>query len=159
MKNGVRPIGLASGDPGPASRFLHHYALESLGELAYIRCFGNYRNMASIDFVSTFAALAQEHRLAVFRLLMREGPNGLPAGEISRAIEVPPSTLSSHLTLMCRAGLLRSTRQQRQILYAIDVKGTRRLIEYLTEDCCQGRPEICGYSTAFACEPALETTT
>lgn len=99
------------------------------------------------DFVAALAALAQEHRLAVFRLLMREGPKGLPAGEIAMAINVAPSTLSSHLAQLSRAGLLSATRQKRQILYAIDVEGTRRLMAYLTEDCCRGRPEICGYGT------------
>ncbi|MBL8660636.1 MAG: helix-turn-helix transcriptional regulator [Rhodospirillales bacterium] len=92
-----------------------------------------------------FSALAQEHRLAVFRLLVREGPNGLPAGEIATRVAVPPSTLSHHLAHLERAGLLRSRRSQRRIIYAVDIEGTRRLIAFLTEDCCKGHPEICGY--------------
>ena len=95
--------------------------------------------------VAAFAALAQDHRLAVFRLLMRKGTNGLPAGEIADAIGVPPSTLSSHLAQMERAGLIRSWRRQRYVLYAIDIEGSRRLVEFLTEECCEGHPEICGY--------------
>ncbi|MCF3629319.1 metalloregulator ArsR/SmtB family transcription factor [Thalassospiraceae bacterium LMO-SO8] len=107
--------------------------------------------------VALFAALAQEHRLAVFRLLMREGPNGLPAGDIARRLDVAPSTLSAHLAQLCQAGLLRAARRRQSIFYAIDVEGTRRLIAYLTDDCCEGRPEICGYGASLDCGPAKET--
>lgn len=100
------------------------------------------------NYVALFAALSHDLRLAVFRLLMSAGPSGLPAGDVAKALDVPPSTLSSHLAQMSQAGLLRSTRRRQQILYAVDVEGTRRLITYLTEDCCGGRPEICGYGTA-----------
>jgi DNA-binding transcriptional ArsR family regulator len=95
--------------------------------------------------VEAFAALGQEHRLAVFRLLIREGANGLPAGEIAHRVAIPPSTLSHHLAHLERAGLLRSWRIERRIFYAVDIEGTRRLVAFLTEDCCQGHPEICGY--------------
>lgn len=95
--------------------------------------------------VEALAALAQEYRLDVFRLLVREGPNGLPAGEIASRIAVPPSTLSHHLAHLERAGLLRSWRVERRIFYAVDIDGTRRLVAFLTEDCCQGHPDICGY--------------
>jgi DNA-binding transcriptional ArsR family regulator len=91
------------------------------------------------------AALAQEHRLRVFRLLVREGPIGLPAGEIALRLGVRPSTMSSHLAQLERAGLLRSRRDQRRIIYAVDVEGIRKLLAFLIEDCCQGHPEICGY--------------
>src|SRR6266511_1679591 len=101
--------------------------------------------------IEAFGALAQEHRLAVFRLLIREGPNGLPAGEIAERVAVPPSTLSHHLAHLERAGWLRSRRVQRNIFYAVDVEGTRRLIAFLTEDCCQGHPEICGYGSGGTC--------
>ncbi|MDS4011916.1 MAG: metalloregulator ArsR/SmtB family transcription factor [Defluviicoccus sp.] len=101
--------------------------------------------MEIIAAVEALSALAQPHRLAVFRLLMCEGPNGLPAGAIAERIAVPPSTLSHHLAHLERAGLLRSWRVERRIFYAVDVEGTRRLVTFLTEDCCQGRPEICGY--------------
>ncbi|MBK8908881.1 MAG: helix-turn-helix transcriptional regulator [Rhodospirillales bacterium] len=101
--------------------------------------------------IEAFAALAQEHRLAVFRLLVRHGPSGAAAGQIADWVGVPPSTLSHHLAHLERAGLLRSWRIQRNIFYAVDVEGTRRLIEFLTEDCCQGQPEICGYGKTAAC--------
>lgn len=69
----------------------------------------------------------------------------MPAGAIAERIAVPPSTLSHHLALLERAGLLRSWRVERRIFYAVDVEGTRRLVTFLTEDCCQGHPELCGY--------------
>jgi ArsR family transcriptional regulator, arsenate/arsenite/antimonite-responsive transcriptional repressor len=101
--------------------------------------------------LEAFAALAQEHRLAVFRLLVREGPNGLAAGDIAQRVAVPPSTLSHHLAHLERAGLLRSWRVERRIFYAVDIEGTRRLVTFLTEDCCQGHPEICGYGKEGGC--------
>jgi DNA-binding transcriptional ArsR family regulator len=97
------------------------------------------------DAVDALSALAHQHRLTVFRLLVAEGPNGLPAGEIANRLKLQPSTLSHHLALLERAGLLRSWRVERRIFYAVDVEGTRRLVAFLTEDCCQGHPEICGY--------------
>ncbi len=101
--------------------------------------------METVQAVTALSALAQTHRLAVFRLLVQEGPNGLAAGEVADRIGVPPSTLSHHLAQLEHAGLLRSWRVQRNIFYALDVEGTRRLVAFLTEDCCAGQPEICGY--------------
>jgi ArsR family transcriptional regulator, arsenate/arsenite/antimonite-responsive transcriptional repressor len=100
--------------------------------------------------IEALGALAQGHRLAVFRLLVREGPSGLPAGAIAARMAIPPSTLSHHLGLLERARLLRSWRVERRILYAVDLEGTRRLLSFLTEDCCQGHPELCGYRAAAA---------
>lgn len=91
-----------------------------------------------------FAALSQETRLGIFRLLVRVGPNGLTAGEVGQQMGVPASTLSHHLATLERAGLLRSWRVQRHIHYATDFEGTRRLLSFLVEDCCAGRPELCG---------------
>lgn len=101
--------------------------------------------------IEAFAALAQEHRLAVFRLLVRHGPSGVAAGQIAELVGVPSSTLSHHLAHLERAGLLRSWRIQRNIFYAVDVEGTRRLIDFLTEECCQGHPEMCGYGRRAIC--------
>ncbi len=89
------------------------------------------------------SALAHETRLAVFRLLIREGSGGLPAGEVAARLEVTPATLSFHLAQLERAGLLSSNRRSRQIVYRVDLGGTRQLLAFLTEDCCQGRPELC----------------
>lgn len=101
--------------------------------------------------VEVFAALAQEHRLAVFRLMIAEGAGGLTAGEIAARLAIPPSTLSHHLAHLERAGLLRSWRVDRRIFYAVDINGTRALVTFLTEDCCGGHPEICGYAKAKSC--------
>lgn len=90
------------------------------------------------------AALASDRRIEVFRLLVREGPDGLPAGSIAAALDVPVSSLSFHLKELERAGLARSTRRQRQILYAADPATIRGLLAYLVADCCRGHPEICG---------------
>jgi DNA-binding transcriptional ArsR family regulator len=98
--------------------------------------------------VAALAALGQEHRLEVFRMLMAEGPGGLTAGEVAQRLGVPPSSLSAHLATLERASLLRSWRVQRHIFYAVDTDGTRELLTFLTQDCCGGRPELCGYDPA-----------
>jgi ArsR family transcriptional regulator, arsenate/arsenite/antimonite-responsive transcriptional repressor len=95
----------------------------------------------------TFAALAHELRLAVFRLLLEHTPNGLPAGQIALRLQVPASTLSTHLGQLERAGLLKSWREQQRILYAVDTEGTRSLVAFLVDDCCGGQPELCGYTS------------
>ena len=92
----------------------------------------------------TFAALAHDVRLTVFRLLLAKSPEGLPAGQIALRLQIPASTLSAHLAQLARAGLLRSWREQRRILYAVDMEGTRRLVGFLVDDCCGGQPELCG---------------
>jgi len=93
--------------------------------------------------VEALSALAQESRLAVFRLLVRAGPEGLPAGEIAQEVGVRPNTLSTHLTILGHAGLVRSRRDGRSIIYTADYGGMRELLGFLMEDCCAGRPEIC----------------
>ncbi len=100
--------------------------------------------MESDEAIQALGALAQETRLRVFRLLMTVGPDGLPAGEIARRLGVQPATLSFHLQHLERAGLLTRHRRSRQIVYAAHVDGVRGLLTFLTQDCCQGRPEICG---------------
>ena len=89
-----------------------------------------------------FAALAQETRLAAFRLLVRAGPAGLPAGEIARTLGAVPSTLSTHLGLLQRAGLVTSERRSRQVVYRADYHGAGALMRYLMEDCCKGHPAV-----------------
>jgi len=113
--------------------------------------------MNTPEAISAMTALAQETRLQVFRLLVRAGPSGLMAGEIAEAAEALPSTMSHHLGLLERAGLVTSRRSGRSIIYAADYEGIRRLLSFLMEDCCQGRPEICGsgLSPAASC---VETT-
>jgi DNA-binding transcriptional ArsR family regulator len=109
--------------------------------------------METADAVIAFGALAQETRLSALRLLVQAGPNGLPAGAIAEALEVPPSTLSFHLKELDQAQLVRSWRVQRQVRYAASYEGLRRLLTFLTADCCNGHPEICAglVEAAAAC--------
>ncbi|MGH6894791.1 MAG: ArsR/SmtB family transcription factor [Dongiaceae bacterium] len=93
--------------------------------------------------LSAFAALSQETRLDVFRQLVRLAPDNLAAGDLARDLDVPPSTLSSHLAILERAGLVRSERQGRAILYRADLSGARVMLEFLVKDCCRGHPERC----------------
>ena len=88
--------------------------------------------------VEALAALAQETRLEVLRLLVRAGPAGLAAGEISRRLDVPPPTLSFHLRALAQAGLVGASRQGRSLLYAADYARLRGLVAFLTENCCEG---------------------
>ncbi|MEQ8653957.1 MAG: metalloregulator ArsR/SmtB family transcription factor [Kiloniellales bacterium] len=106
------------------------------------------------DAIRGLSALAQDSRLDVFRLLVRAGERGLPAGEIARELGVPHNTLSTHLSLLTGAGLLEAERQGRQIVYRVEVAGTRRLMGFLLEDCCQGRPELCAPHTDDAAQEA-----
>ena len=90
--------------------------------------------------LAALGALAQASRLEVFRLLVRQGPDGLPAGEIATRLRTPPPTLSFHLSQLAAAGLVRARREGRRVLYSADYEGMRSLLAFLTEDCCQGDP-------------------
>ncbi len=100
--------------------------------------------------VAGLAALAQETRLRIFRLLVEAGPDGVAAGAISEALDVPPPTLSFHLAQMKHAGLVVSRRDSRSLIYAADFDQMNGLLGYLTENCCRGQPDACGPA---ACEP------
>ncbi len=93
--------------------------------------------------VEALGALGQESRLRVFRLLVGCGPDGMPAGEIATQLGVPANTMSSHLAVLTRARLVRSRREGRSIIYAIDMEGLRELLGFLVEDCCRGKPAVC----------------
>ena len=95
------------------------------------------------DALSAFSALAQPTRLDVFRLLIRHEPDGLPAGEIARAIDVPHNTMSTHLSILARAGLIEAERRSRSIVYRARLQSVGDLAGFLLHDCCEGRPEIC----------------
>lgn len=97
--------------------------------------------------VEALSALAQGHRLVVFRLLVRAGATGLPAGEIAREVGILPNTLSSHLTILGQAGLIQSRREGRSVIYSASYNRMRGLLDFLVADCCAGRPEICGVLT------------
>lgn len=94
--------------------------------------------------VQILSALAHDHRLGVFRLLVAAGEEGLNAGEIAAMLGLPPSSLSFHLAALEAAGLVDATREGRFIRYRIEPATIRDLLSYLTEECCAGRPELCG---------------
>ena len=99
--------------------------------------------------VVALAALAHTHRLAIFRRLVEAGPPGLPAHEIADAIGISRTSLAFHVKELDRAGLIRSWRDGRNVRYSVEVDGMRQLLGFLTEDCCQGRPELCGRALAI----------
>ena len=105
--------------------------------------------------LKVFAALSQETRLGIVRLLVREGPDGLPASEIADAAKVSRSNVSFHLKELEHAGLIGARREARSIIYSANFKGLRELIGFLMTDCCANRSEICSPVLAAAsCAPA-----
>jgi ArsR family transcriptional regulator len=92
---------------------------------------------------AALAALSQPTRLETFRLLVRHEPDGLPAGEIARQLEVPQNTMSAHLAILARAGLAASQRHSRSIIYRADLNRLRDLMLYLIKDCCDGNVGLC----------------
>lgn len=99
--------------------------------------------MDSEKVILALAALAQPTRLEAFRLLVKQEPHGLPAGEISDALAVPHNTLSAHLSVLSRAGLVTSKRSSRSIIYRADLEAFQKVALFLLQDCCGGRPEVC----------------
>ncbi|MER9138661.1 metalloregulator ArsR/SmtB family transcription factor [Mesorhizobium sp. M0047] len=93
--------------------------------------------------LNALAALGQETRLDVFRLLVRAGPQGIPAGEIAARLDTVQNTMSAHLKVLAHAGLIRPERNGRIVRYVADMTGLRDLLAYLMEDCCNGAPELC----------------
>jgi DNA-binding transcriptional ArsR family regulator len=100
--------------------------------------------------IAALAALAQEHRLEVFRVLVRAGEAGLPAGQIATALGIPNNTLSFHLDRLRNAGLVTQQRQGRSIIYAANYATMNALVGYLTENCCAGRLDPAGVTTCDA---------
>ena len=98
--------------------------------------------MKASSAIDALGALAQEHRLALFRLLVQVGDKGMPAGAIADALGVPNSSLSFHLAQLCNAGLILQERQHRSLIYRADYKAMNALLDYLTENCCAG--SACG---------------
>ncbi|MDQ3039353.1 MAG: helix-turn-helix domain-containing protein [Pseudomonadota bacterium] len=99
--------------------------------------------MDNEDSIRALAALAHTHRLAVFRLLVGQGPKGLPAGAIADAIGLAPSSLTFHLHHLHRADLVTQRRESRQLFYAADFAAMNALIGYLTDHCCGGDAAAC----------------
>jgi len=110
--------------------------------------------MDSTDALSALSALAQEHRLALFRLLVRAGDEGMPAGAIADALGVPNSSLSFHLAQLSRAGLVRQQRRHRSLIYRADYGAMNALVGYLMENCCGGA----GCAPAASCGPDAATS-
>jgi ArsR family transcriptional regulator len=104
--------------------------------------------------VTRLAALAQASRLALFRLLVQKGPEGLAAGDIAERLGVAPNTLSFHLKELSNAGLLKSRQEGRFIYYAPDFKAMNGLLDYLTENCCVGSKSAAGCASPSTCEEA-----
>ena len=112
--------------------------------------------------ISALAALAQPTRLAIFKLLIKHEPVGITAGVIADTVGAPHNTLSSHLAILVRAGLLRAARDGRTIIYRSDVEGMQSLLQFLVNDCCDGHPELCNLLTGKAdacCAPTPSKVT
>ena len=112
--------------------------------------------MESEDAIVALAALAQSTRLDVFRLLVKQEPDGLAAGDVAKTLAVPQNTMSSHLSILSRAGLVTGQRFGRSIVYRADLAKLQQVMLFMLNDCCNGRPEICGplvESLALRCSP------
>jgi DNA-binding transcriptional ArsR family regulator len=114
-----------------------------------------YRNaMNARDVIGALGALAHEHRLGIYRLLVEQGPGGLPAGQIASKVGLVPSSLTFHLQALQRAGLISQRRESRQLFYSADFEAMSGLVGYLTENCCINSPEC-----SPGCKPARPSRT
>jgi len=104
--------------------------------------------------IAALGALAHEYRLAVYRLLVERGPEGLPAGTIGERVGLVPSSLTFHLQALQRAGLIRRTRASRQLIYSADYAVMNELVGYLTDNCCGASGGACD----AACVPATRSS-
>jgi DNA-binding transcriptional ArsR family regulator len=107
--------------------------------------------MEKNDAVAALAALAQDNRLDVFRLLVQAGRDGMPAGAVARALGLPPNTLTFHFDRLRQAGLVTVRRESRSMIYAARFETMNALLAFLTENCCAGAPEMC---SPASCAPA-----
>jgi len=99
--------------------------------------------MDQTDAILALSALGQPTRLETFRLLVRREPEGVPVGDLARAMSAPQNTMSAHLAVLARAGLVRGERRSRSILYRADIERFLALVGFLLTDCCAGRTELC----------------
>ena len=118
--------------------------------------------MSAPHALAALAALGQPTRLAIFQLLTRREPDGIAAGFIADKIGCPHNTLSSHLSILARSGLVRGVRDGRSIVYRANVDAIRTLIGFLVDDCCDGHPELCDLQDAISeakrgCAPAAKS--
>ena len=115
--------------------------------------------MESESAIFALAALAQRTRLEVFRLLAKHEPDGVPAGELARLLNVPQNTMSAHLSVLLRAGLVTSERQSRSIIYRANLRAFQAVALFLLQDCWGGHPEVCApliESLTPCCPPQKE---
>lgn len=105
--------------------------------------------------IHSLSALAHEGRLAVFRLLVKAGPDGMAAGDIAKKLDTAANTMSAQLLVLANAGLVHAHREGRSIIYAVDFDRMAALLQFLAKDCCNGRPEICAplAATVNSCCP------
>jgi ArsR family transcriptional regulator, arsenate/arsenite/antimonite-responsive transcriptional repressor len=115
--------------------------------------------MVNNEVIDALSALAQPTRLDTFRLLVSREPEGVAAGELARLIDVPQNTMSTHLAILARAGLVRGERHSRSIIYRADLERFREVTLFLLKDCCGGRPEVCAPLIAdlMPCCPPAES--
>ena len=111
--------------------------------------------MKTAEVIDALGALAHEHRLGIYRLLVEQGPSGLPAGTIGERIGLVPSSLSFHLQSLQRAGLITQVRSSRQIIYSADYSVMNGLVSYLTDKCCSASAAACATSCVA---PATKTS-
>ena len=107
--------------------------------------------MESEKAILALAALAQSTRMGVFKLLVRYEPDGLAAGDIARMLAVPQNTMSAHLAILARAGLVTSERKSRSIIYRANLAAFQTLTSFMVEDCCGGRADLC--APVASCKP------
>ncbi len=131
-RGGTTPGGRSASEANPEPR-----RFASIPYLHYSR------QMENENAILAFAALAQDTRLEAFRMLVRHEPAGLPAGEIARQLAVPHNTMSSHLGILTRAGLIKPVRHSRSIIYRANLDQMRIIAGFLLKDCCGGAPEVC----------------
>lgn len=124
----------------PRDGRIWHFIDFPLDNIIYIY---SSRYMDKLNALKAFAALSQPTRLDVFRLLVRAGAEGMPAGDIGAALDVRQNTMSANLSILLNAGLIRNQRDGRSIRYHADMNGMRGLLAFLMEDCCGGAPERC----------------
>jgi len=109
--------------------------------------------MEKTNAVTALAALAQENRLDVFRLLVQAGPEGMPAGSVATALDLAPNTLTFHFDRLRQAGLVTVRRDGRSMIYAARFEVMNTLLAFLTDNCCGGAPEAC---TPAVCKPSAK---
>jgi len=119
-------------------------------------------NLNEAQAISALSALAQPTRLAIYKLLIKHEPVGITAGVIAETVGAPHNTLSSHLAILVRAGLLRAARDGRTIVYRSNVEGMQSLLHFLVNDCCNGHPELCNFLADTAnnacCPPSAKAS-